>query len=174
MTQSNVFALLHRLFLGLGTKCILGNPDSLRGCGASWITASSKTLEQGMQQNRWGHGFELLCPFLSSVAALLVVLSYYTKEKELILQEKNGAVMLAASLPLKPTPLGERERNQMELVAVMGSIAGCCQGVKWLVDLVWWLRKRRRERKKREEEIGLMRAWVEAMGKVKTRPFIRC
>lgn len=50
-----------------------------------------------MQQNRWGHGFELLCPLSQ--------------------------------------PLLEKER---------------------------------------EEEIGLMRAWVEAMGKVKTRSFIRC
>ena len=61
----------------------------------------------------------------------------------------------------------------MEIIAVVANIGGCCAVVKWLVDLIRGLWKRRRERKKREGDVALMRAWVDGMGKVKTRSFIR-
>ena len=62
----------------------------------------------------------------------------------------------------------------MEIVAAVLNMVGLYGGVKGLWDLIRGLCKRRRERKRREEEIALMRAWVDAMGKVKTRPFICC
>ena len=62
----------------------------------------------------------------------------------------------------------------MEIVAVVsGIVIGLLGGVKGPVELVRWLHKRGKDRKQREMEISLMRDWVDAMGKVKTRSAIR-